>query len=117
MGCRPSRNIYKDNVKNGRSFDIVTMDVDMPIMDGRKCMQLIRAYERENNLKPCMLIIVSANCTESEIAACLSGKSDEGPGKADDFIKKPASIDDFYKSIIGALDKGEITTRRSNSAI
>ena len=48
---------YKENVKGKKSFDVVTMDVETPVMDGKKAVQLIRAYEREFDLEPCLIII------------------------------------------------------------
>jgi len=98
---------YKANIRSGKSFDIVTMDVDMPVMNGKKSSELIRNYERLHNLKPCLLAIISGNCSESEIKECLDVR---GVIKADLFLKKPTSIDDIGKVVKMRLNK----THREN---
>ena len=75
---------------------IITMDLEMPILDGKRAAELIREYERENRLEPCLLIVISGNCGKSEIAECLNVN---GKIRADAFLKKPASIDDLAKVI------------------
>jgi CheY-like chemotaxis protein len=91
---------YKMNTRKDKSFDIVTMDVDMPIMDGKRASQLIREFERQHNMIPCLLAIVSGNCTESETDQCLN---ENGSIKANFFLKKPTSIDDLAKVVKARL--------------
>ena len=76
------------------TLNIVTMDIDMPVMDGKEAAQRIRDFEVENNIEPCLLVIVSGNCGEAEIEECLD---QEGRVRADAFLKKPVSIEDLYK--------------------
>jgi len=77
-------------------LDIVTLDLDMPILNGKVCAQRIRELEREKRLRPCMIIIISGNCTGSEIQECLD-KS--GVVKADAFLKKPVNLDELCQVI------------------
>jgi len=83
---------YKENIRNGKSFDVITMDVDMPVMDGKKATELIREYERLHNLRAALIATISGNVTESEIGECLNKN---GLKQADYFFKKPTSIEDL----------------------
>jgi len=74
-------------------FDIVTLDVDMPRMSGKEAAKKIRQYEKKHDLKPCLLIMVSGNCSESDIGECLDKNGDI---RADYFLKKPATFDDLF---------------------
>ena len=88
---------YINLVRANTSPHIVTMDLEMPIMDGKKAAELIREFERRRNLTPCLLIIVSGNCSESEIAECTDVN---GKIRANVFVKKPASIEELSRIII-----------------
>jgi len=82
--------------------DIITMDLDMPIMDGKQASRKIRQFEREKGLKPCFLIIVSGNCTNSEVKECLD---ENGSIKAQAFVKKPVNIEDLIRIIGHSIGK------------
>lgn len=87
---------YVASVKAGNQFDIVTMDVEMPVMDGKEAARLIRKFEKENNLSPCFIVMISGNVTESEISQCLRY---DGDMLANHFLKKPATYDDLSRLI------------------
>jgi len=82
--------------------EIITMDLDMPIMDGKQASKKIRQFEKEKGLTPCFLIIISGNCTNSEIKECID---ENGMIKAQAFIKKPVSIEDLIRVIGSGLAK------------
>lgn len=81
-------------------IDIVTMDLEMPILNGKLSAEKIRETERAAGLNPCLLFIVSGNCSESEIRQCTDKN---GKIRADAFLKKPASMDDLKKVISNHL--------------
>lgn len=39
-------------LEQGRPFDLVCMDIMMPVMDGQQALREIRAVERRNGVKP-----------------------------------------------------------------
>ncbi|MEW6136042.1 MAG: response regulator [Bacteroidales bacterium] len=65
-----------------KDYDVVLMDVQMPIMDGYTATQRIRAWEKETGRKPLRIIAMTANAEKSERTYCLSIGMDE-------YISKP----------------------------
>jgi len=93
------------NLETKQSFHVITMDVEMPVMDGKKAVEMIRNYEKEHNLNASLIIMVSGNCSESEISECLQPNRVTGLQNADFFLKKPTSIDDLSNVIISWYQK------------
>ncbi|RLD91320.1 MAG: hypothetical protein DRJ09_01405 [Bacteroidetes bacterium] len=87
-----------DSASNGKigvdkyrqnNYDLVLMDIQMPIMDGYESSRLIREYEKINPLKkPATIIAVSANSDKNNLR-----KLNEAG--IDFFINKPFNIDKF----------------------
>lgn len=90
-------------------YDIVLMDVQMPVMDGYEATAEIRAFESEISkhkkrpLKRTPIIAVTANATISDRAKCLS----QG---MDDYITKPLK----GKDLIAMVEKWTGTVARVN---
>ncbi len=71
------------------NYDLVLMDIQMPVMDGYESARLIREYEKLNPLKkPATIIAVSANSDKNNIA-----KLNEAG--INFFINKPFNVDKF----------------------
>ncbi|MGK0249730.1 MAG: signal transduction histidine kinase/CheY-like chemotaxis protein [Oleispira sp.] len=65
-----------------KQYDLILMDIEMPIKDGYQTTRDIRQYELEHNLEPSKIVAVSAHSMkESRGKALLSGM--------DDFLNKP----------------------------
>lgn len=70
-------------------YDVVLMDVQMPIMDGYEATRTIRSLPRED-VKTLPIIAMTANALEEDKAAALkSGMNDH--------IAKPIDIDLFME--------------------
>ncbi|WP_283148418.1 ATP-binding protein [Silvimonas soli] len=63
-------------------FDLVLMDVQMPVMDGLTAAWHIRQLEREIGAKPVRIVALSANTSEADREACMVAGMD-------DFLEKP----------------------------
>lgn len=74
--------IYKlDMTENGQqalelftrgSYDLILMDLRMPIMDGYEATRCIRSWEREQGLHPVPVIAASAMDSLKELDQCLA---------------------------------------------
>jgi CheY-like chemotaxis protein len=53
-----------------QSFDLVLMDMSMPVMDGLEATRRLRAWEQENNRPACPILALTANVLSTDEAAC-----------------------------------------------
>lgn len=64
-----------DAFKEGE-FDIVIMDMQMPVMDGFAATRLIREWESENNLPATPVLALTAYALPEEIKQCTDAGCD-----------------------------------------
>lgn len=57
-------------------FDLILMDIQMPVLDGLKATKKIRAYEKKNNLKPIKIIAMTANALKGDDQICFDAGMD-----------------------------------------
>jgi signal transduction histidine kinase/CheY-like chemotaxis protein len=76
-------------------FDLVLMDMQMPLMDGREATRRIRALEAPRRRTP--IIAMTANAQKEDRAACLEAGMD-------DFISKPVDPRRFLAVVEQWLD-------------
>ena len=50
-----------------KKYDLVLLDMHMPILDGQECLKLVRDYEKTLKLNPTVVFIVSANTVQDNI--------------------------------------------------
>ncbi|WP_320172064.1 ATP-binding protein [Maridesulfovibrio sp.] len=75
-------------------FDIVFMDIEMPVMDGYECTRKIRTWESNTSTKPSMVVALTAHAlTEAQEKIMAAG--------CDSFLTKPISKD----KIIGTINE------------
>ena len=79
------------NICDGDSFDVVLMDLMMPIMDGAEATQKIRESNNYRN-KHIPIILVTTNDLDYERNRCMNSG-------ADDYIIKPVNIDNLLTTI------------------
>ena len=71
------------------SFDMILMDIQMPIMDGLEATRLIREYESINNLDRTPIVAVTAFTIENELNSDFDG-----------FLRKPYHSDDLRSLLL-----------------
>ncbi len=75
-------------IERGERFDAILMDLDMPIMDGLKATERIRAWETLDGRPATPIIAITANAFAEDRARCLRVGMD-------DFLAKPVLIEDL----------------------
>lgn len=80
-----------EKFSNGR-FDLVLMDLQMPIMGGLAALRAIRAWERDNGRPATPMLAVSANATDEHV---LEAKE----AGADDHVAKPIVREILFEAI------------------
>ncbi len=73
-------------------YDVVLMDLQMPVMDGLEATRRIRAHEQSKNGLRQVIIGVSANSDHETMEEAFAAG-------IDDFLPKPFSVDAFMKAV------------------
>ncbi|WP_245231115.1 response regulator [Parasedimentitalea huanghaiensis] len=53
-------------------WDLILMDLSMPVLGGLEATRMIRNYEKETQYPACRIIALTANAQPSDAEACLS---------------------------------------------
>ena len=68
--------VWQEAAANGRPFDMVLLDITMPVMDGMFALSEIRRKEQTAGLSPVPAIAVTANAMPNQIADYIIGGFD-----------------------------------------
>jgi signal transduction histidine kinase/ActR/RegA family two-component response regulator len=79
-------------------FDLILMDIQMPIMDGLAATRAIRAKERLSGLAPTPIIALSANAMDYQIASYREAGCDDYIAKPIDLTRLANAIDRLTQS-------------------
>lgn len=60
----------------GKKFDLIFMDMQMPVMNGYKASELIRLWEKENNLRRTPIIALTATAVIEDLQRALTSGCD-----------------------------------------
>ena len=80
-------NIY---MKNAQKYDIIFMDIQMPIMNGVDATKAILAYEQSQSLKHTPIVAVTANALKGDRERFMAEGMDE-------YVSKPINLDKFIR--------------------
>jgi signal transduction histidine kinase/ActR/RegA family two-component response regulator len=83
-------------VSQGR-FDLILMDIQMPVMDGLTAIRRIRALETSRGLPRTPVVVLSANSMPEQLEASAAAGADEHLGK-------PIRADDLIAAIIRVVE-------------
>ena len=79
-----------------QSFDIILMDLMMPIKDGFEASEEIRSYEKTHNLPATPIIAVTASVVNDDIEQCFKIGMNA-------FIPKPIQSEKLHDEINNCL--------------
>jgi CheY-like chemotaxis protein len=89
------------------AFDLILMDMQMPVMDGLTALRRIRSTERSRQLTPTPVIMLTANAMPAHTAAAAAAG-------ADLHLAKPFTMDALFHAIETTLG-GSTRTRGAPS--
>ena len=92
-----------EKIKNN-SYDVILMDVQMPVMDGYEATRAIRLMDSPMRHAP--IVALTANATKTDIGKCLSSGMN-------DYLPKPFTPDDLYRKIFRDL---KIKTQKNGTS-
>ena len=90
----------------GNNFDLVLMDINMPVMDGYTATSMVREYEYLDTLP---IVAMTANITESDV-----NKSKQLGMQA--HLSKPIDTNQFYKTLLQFITAKSTVTGSVNIA-
>ncbi len=77
-------NLYKNN-----NFDLILMDIQMPVMDGLEATMKIREIEKTEDERHAFIVALTANALPSDMEKCMQAGMDG-------FIAKPFKPSDLF---------------------
>ncbi|MDR0920589.1 MAG: response regulator [Oscillospiraceae bacterium] len=99
-------NVIIDEVVNGQEavntfrnvpYDLVLMDMQMPVMDGLTATRIIREYEKENSKTPTPIIAMTANAFKEDADKCFAAGMNN-------HIPKPIDAEEFMRILSSYLN-------------
>ena len=79
-----------------RKYDLVLMDIQMPVMDGHMATRMIRDWEKQSNLSPVPIIALTAHAYQEEMQKSLAAGCSDHLTKP---IRKNTLLDAMQKWI------------------
>ena len=89
-----------NRVKEKR-FDVVLMDVQMPVMGGFEATGNIRAYEKEHNLNRTPIVALTAHAMLGDREKCIAAQMDE-------YLAKPLKQNAMMQTILKIVSMGPL---------
>jgi CheY-like chemotaxis protein len=78
-----------DLLAQGEAIDLILMDIMMPVLDGYKTIQQIRAQRKFNNLP---ILALTAKAMKGDREKCLEAG-------ANDYLSKPVDVDRLFSML------------------
>ena len=91
------------------NFDIVLMDVQMPVMSGVEATEAIRGLEQERNQARTPIIAVTANALGHQLQSYMAAGMDS-------LVPKPIQADLLYSAIAAAISAAAARSRELSKA-
>jgi hypothetical protein len=92
------------------AFDLVLMDMHMPVLGGIETTRLIRERERTEGNKRVPIVAMTASAMHSDREACIAAGMD-------DYVAKPVEVESLYSAIVrhtGGVARPDVRNDPSN---
>jgi PAS domain S-box-containing protein len=102
-----------EQLKAGERPDLVLMDIEMPVMDGRVATEHIRAWELAHGLPRLPIVALTADAFEEDRQRCLQAGMD-------DFLTKPVNVKSLQEALLrwlGEADSVKLTSSPQASSL
>jgi CheY-like chemotaxis protein len=99
-----------------REYDIILMDMQMPVMDGYKATKSIRAHENISMRRHTPIVALTAHTLEEEVKKCLDAGCDihiSKPVRKRELINK---LDEMMKAAISSSNSSRYSVREAYTA-
>ncbi len=93
--------IAVDKIRAGESYDVIFMDLQMPVMDGFTATRVIRAWQKENGLAKTPIVALSADAMVEDVRKSLDSGCNEHATKP---VKK-SKLFSLLKKYTGTVDR------------
>jgi len=97
------------NMWREKHYDVVLMDVQMPIMDGLTTTREIRKIEKENNFIPTPIIGMTAHALVQDKNKCIEAGMT-------DYLSKPIDNNQLKQKLLNNIQKNESVRIRKTAA-
>ena len=87
------------------AFDLICMDIEMPIMDGYEASRQIRQWEQDHNLPATPIIALTAHAFVRFKKKCMAAG-------CSDYLTKPVRRDTLIHTIAAHLQSGQTTDKK-----
>lgn len=85
-------------------FDLVLMDIQMPVMDGLAATAAIRAWERQQHARPTPIVALTANALLEDVERSTAAGCDAHLAKPISKERLIASIESFLGALVPGVD-------------
>ena len=89
-------------------FDVVLMDIQMPVMDGLTCIEAIRAYEALAGLTPTPIHVISAHGQPQHMEASARVGADSHMTKPVSQSELLSAVSRSTEAVMGALERQSV---------
>lgn len=101
---------YMQSSANRDFFDVIFMDINMPVMDGLEATEKIRGIEAANKYQKIIIIAVTAYSSEIERGLCQKVGMDA-------HLAKPISLDSLISTLQNVLQYQQSLLNLSSSQL
>ena len=68
--------LYEQSVSSSNPYDLITMDIEMPELNGLELLNMIRSMERNESLFPVRILMISASSTRENVISAIRKRTD-----------------------------------------